>query len=1029
MLDFVIRASLKNRFAVLLMAGVLVAVGLDAARKLPLDAFPDTTPNQVQINTVAAELSPEQIERLITLPIELSLGGLKGLVEVRSISKFGLSQVVAIFDDETNIYFARQQIAERINEVDIPQGVARPSMGPVATGLGEVYHYYLTSKTLDLTELHTLHEWVVRPRLRRVAGVAEINTLGGLAKQYEVRIDPTRLAKYNLGLDAALTALRENNQNVGGGPVERAGEVTLVQGVGVVRDEKEVGDIVISSVDGVPIRVKDVGDVAVGHQIRRGGTTANGLGEVVLGLAFMRVGENSRDVTLALEQAMSEVRRLLPTDVEVHVVYRRTDLVNHVLETVRSNLFEGAVLVVAILFMFLGNLRAGMIVACVIPLSMLCAVTTIQKIGIAGSLMSLGAIDFGLVVDSSVVMVENCVRRLAAEQRGRSRLDIVREAAIEVRKPTMFGELIIMIVYLPILTLEGVEGKMFRPMALTVICALAGSMVLSLTLIPVLASLFLPRRHRERETIVDRVAHWLYRPMLGVALRFPRATLSVLGCVSVAMFGLSATLGSEFIPRLEEGTLVFNTIRLSSVGLDESQRYGGNIERLLRREFPDEVLDVWTRTGTAEVATDPMGLEISDVFVSLRSRARWRRARNQEQLVQEMADEVGRLPGMQIVFSQPIEQRINEMIAGIRADLGVKIFGEDLEMLAQLGQAVERILSEVPGAADVTAERISGLPVMRVEIDRVALSRYGIPARLVLDVVAAIGGIPVGEIRESERRFPLVARLPSAYRDDPSSLERILIPTPDGARIPLTRVARLVETTGASTIQREWGKRRLVVQANVRGRDVGTFVTEAQRRIAAELVLPQGYSLEWGGQFDNMIRAQQRLTIVVPIALLLTLSLLYLTFHSLRDALIIFCGVMFAGNGGILGLWVSHMPFTISSGVGFVALAGASMLMGLVLVSAIHDQMRAGISKQEAIQQAAQLRLRPVLMTGTVAALGFVPMMISSGIGAEVQRPLATVVVFGMLVATLLTMMALPALYSLFGRGPVVPQSETSATS
>ncbi len=801
-------------------------------------------------------------------------------------------------------------------------------------------------------------------------------------------------------------------------PSPARGEVHLVQGVGLVHDEEEIADIVLKSVEGVPIRIRDVAEVRIGHEIRRGGTTANGHGEVVLGLCFMRMGENSRDVTIAIDEAMKEVKTLLPPGVDVHVVYRRTDLVDHVLKTVERNLSEGAILVIAILFAFLGNLRAGLIVASVIPLSMLFAVTMMQKVGIAGSLMSLGAIDFGLVVDSSVVMVENCVRHLAHEGMRRPKIDVVRDAAVEVRKPTMFGELIIMIVYLPILTLQGVEGKLFRPMALTVIFALAGSMILSLTLMPALASLGLSRKTREKETILDRIAHALYRPVLWLALKLPVMTLVALGALTAFMIWLAAGFGSEFIPRLSEGTLVFNTIRLPSISLDESQRYGTELERMLKEEFPDEVDDVWTRTGTAEVATDPMGLELSDVFVTLKPRERWKRAHSQEEIIDQMAELVAKLPGVEAVFSQPIEQRINEMIAGIRADLGIKIFGDDLATLTRLAHQVERVVKTVPGSADVAAEQIDGLPVLRIEIDRQALSRYGIPARVVLDAVGAVGGINVGEIREGERRFPLVVRLPESYRDDAQALDRILIPTNGGGRIPLTRVARLVESTGAATIPREWGKRRIVVQSNVRGRDVGSFVKEAQEKIAREVVLPIGYTIEWGGQFENLIHARQRLYLVVPLALGLVLSLLYLTFNSFRDALIVFVGVLFAGNGGIFGLWYRQMPFTISSGVGFIALAGASMLMGLVLVNAIHDRMRYGASKRDAIVQASMLRLRPVLMTGTVAALGFVPMMLSQGVGAEVQRPLATVVVSGMLSATILTMIVLPVLYQLFGLGP-----------
>ena len=1020
MLNALIEFSLKNRFVVLLLAAILIALGIRAGLRLPLDAFPDTTPVQVQINTIAPELAPEEAERQITFPIEQALGGLKGLEEVRSISKFGLSQVVAIFEDGTDIYFARQQINERLGEAQLPQGIERPTMGPVATGLGEVYHYFLSSQVYDLTELRSLQDWVVRPRLRRVPGVAEINAWGGLAKQFEVRAEPSKLAKYKLTLDEVIRALEENNKNVGGGYVVRADESSLIQGVGRARSLDEIGKIVITARDGVPIRIKDVAEVGIGHVIRRGGVTANGKGEVVLGLAFMRMGENSRDVTMALDAAMQDVKKALPPGVEVTVAYERTHLVNQVLHTVERNLTEGAVLVIAVLFAFLGSLRAGLIVASAIPLSMLFAVTMMERVGIAGSLMSLGAIDFGLVVDSSVVMVENCVRHLAHDRTDRGKLDIIRDAAVEVRKPTMFGELIIIIVYLPVLTLQGVEGKLFRPMALTVVFALLGSMVLSLTLMPALASLGLARKTTGKETFIDRLAHWLFQPLLQLGMRFPKSTLTFVGLITVATTILGFTLGSEFVPRLNEGTIVINTIRLASISLEESIAYGNRIEALLKEEFPDEIDQIWSRTGTAEVATDPMGFEVSDVYILLKPRENWKRAKTQDDLVAVMAGVTEKFPGMRAVYSQPIELRINEMVAGIRADLGIKLFGDDLDVLKDKAAEIERVVKAIPGAADVSAEQITGLPVLKIEVDRDALSRFGVPARHVLDAITEAGGIKVGEILEPGRRFPLAVRLPVSYRDDPKAFEKILIPTATGQRLPISRLARFEEITGPSTIQREWGQRRIVVQANIRGRDMGSFVKEAQERIASEVTpkLPSGYFIEWGGQFENMKRAERRLLIVVPLALALILSLLYLTFHSVRDAVMIFSGVLFARVGGVLGLWVMGLPFTISAGVGFVVLAGASMLEGLVLVSAIRDRMSHGVPKRQAIEQARLARLRPVLMTGAVAALGFLPMMLSTGIGAEVQRPLATVVFFGMVFDTFLTMLALPVLYLLFGRGP-----------
>jgi cobalt-zinc-cadmium resistance protein CzcA len=1018
MLNALIGFSLRNRFVVLLLAAVLVVLGVRAALHLPLDAFPDTTPVQVQINTVAPALAPEEVERLIAFPVEYALGGLKGLQELRSVSKFGLCQVVAIFSDDTDIYFARQQINERLGEVDLPQGIARPTMGPVATGLGEVYHYLLTSDVYDLTELRTLQDWVIRPRLRRVPGVAEINSWGGFEKQFEARVDPVKLTKYKLTLDDVAGALRENNEDAGGGTIDTAGEASLVHGVGRARVLDDIAGVTIAAYEGVPIRVKDVAEVAVGHVIRRGGVTANGKGEAVLGLGFMRMGENSLEVTRALDEALVDVRKSLPPGVKIEVAYKRTDLVDRVLKTVERNLLEGAILVVAVLFAFLGSLRAGLIVASAIPLSMLFAVTMMERIGIAGSLMSLGAIDFGLVVDSSVVMVENCARHLSHDRSGRAKLAIIRDAAVEVRKPTMFGELIIMIVYLPILTLQGVEGKLFRPMALTVIFALAASMVLSLTLMPVLASVGLSRHPSEKETIVDRLAHAMFQPLLRLGLHFPRMTLVAVAAVTVGATLLGLTLGSEFVPRLGEGTIVVNTVRLAGVSLEESLNYGTKIEQILKEEFPDEVKTIWSRTGTAEVATDPMGLEMTDLFITLRPRERWTRAETQEELVQAMSEVTEKLPGMRAVYGQPIEERINEMVAGIRADLGIKIFGDDLEVLKRLAAEVVEVVKQIPGSADIGAEQVTGQPVLRMEVDRQALSRYGVSSRQVLEAASAAGGIVVGEILEPGRRFPLAVRLPMAYRDDPKALERFQITTATGARLPLTQLAHFERVEGPATIQREWGQRRIIVQTNVRGRDIGSFVKEAQERIAHAVNLPVGYTIEWGGQFENMIRAERRLYLVVPLALALILSLLYLTFHSFRDALMIFSGVLFARVGGVLGLWLMGLPFTISAGVGFVALAGASMLEGLVLVSAIRDRMAHGMSKREAIEQARLARLRPVLMTGTVAALGFVPMMLSTGIGAEVQKPLATVVVFGMACDTFLTMLALPVLYLLFGRGP-----------
>ena len=1018
MLNRIIGWSLAHRLAVIAGALLLAAVGSLSLARLPIDAFPDTTPVQVQVNTVAAALGPSEIESQVTVPVERAIGGLPGLLELRSISKFGLSQVTVVFRDGTDVYFARQVVAERLQGVELPPGLGRPEMGPVATGLGEIYHYLVTGRGRTLQELTTIQEWEIKPRLATVPGVAEVNTWGGELRQYHVVADPVRLAKFGLDLDDVTRALLSNNANVGGGVISRGGGMHIVQGVGIVTGTSEIANIVIAAHAGVPVRVRDVADVEIGHEIRRGAVTADGSGEVVLGLSFLLMGENSHEVTNALKARMKEIQATLPPGVEVRPVYERTDLVDHVIETVEKNLLEGALLVIAVLFVFLGNLRAGLIVASAIPLSMLFAANAMLRFGIAGSLMSLGAIDFGLVVDSSVIIVENSVRKLAEAKGERPVIDVVREASVEVRRPTMYGELIIAVVYLPILALEGIEGRMFRPMALTVLFALAGSLVFSLTLMPVLGSLLLSRKATHGDNFLIRGFKRLY----GHAVRFAiRARWAVIVVGILLLCGgalLGSRLGAEFVPRLSEMALVVNTVRASGVSLDESVRYGSRIETYLRERFPDEIEEIWTRTGTAEVATDPMGIEVADTFITLRHREAWKRAATQDGLVAAMRAELAGLPGMRAIFTQPIEMRINEMVAGIRTDVGVKVFGDDLEKLKELAAAVDAVIKGVPGSADVYTEQVVGQPVLEARIDQDAIARYGIPASHVLELVEAIGGIAAGEIREGQRRFDLVVRLPGRFRDDPDALRSIVVSAPSGERIPISQLARIRETEGPSTITREWGRRRIVVQANVQGRDVASFVEETRRRIAAEVPMPEGYHVEFGGQFEHLERARTRLTIVVPLALLLIVSLLYASTGSVRDSLIIFTGAPFAAFGGIVALWLRDMPFTISAGVGFVAVFGVSMLSGLVMVSTIRQLMGQGRTREQAIEEGALLRVRPILMTASVAALGFVPMMLNTGVGAEVQRPLATVVVGGILADNLLSLLLLPvipSLYAVFG--------------
>lgn len=1029
MLTKLIDLCLRNRAIVLVASLVLAVFGLASLRKLPFDAFPDTTPVMVSVNTIAPALSPIEVERQITSIVEQSIGGLTGLVEVRSVSKFGFSQVTAIFEDGTDIYLARQVVSERLGAVELPTDVGRPSLGPVSTGLGEVFQYLVKSDELSAQELRTLHHWVVRPQMLQVSGVAEINTWGGFEKQFQVVIDPNRLVKHDLTLDDVAGALRRNNRNAAGGYLNQGGEAQLIQGQGLVASVKDIERIVIAAVDGAPIHMRDVATVIEGHEIRRGAVTADGSGEVVLGLGFMLVGENSRTLTRRLEERLADVQRSVPKGVTLEPVYSRTTLVDKVLTTVRNNLLEGAFLVVAVLFIFLGNLRAGLIVALAIPMSMLFAFSAMLRFGIAGSLMSLGAIDFGLVVDSSVIMVENAALRLDEDDSDRSVIEIVRDASVEVRKPTLFGELIIIIVYLPILALEGVEGKLFRPMALTVVFALVGSMLLSLTVMPVLASLALKKGHGDKESWLIRTLKRGYRPILDFALRRRKLVLAIAGLLAANAVFLATQLGSEFVPRLREQSIVANTVRLAGVSLDESVRYGSKIEQHLLAEFPDEIAHIWTRTGSAEVTTDPMGLEVSDVFITLTPRESWKRGATQDDLMREMSAQLEDMPGMRAAFTQPIEMRMNEMVAGLRADVGIKLYGDDFDILRNKANEIRTIVENIPGATDVSVDQLTGLPMLAIEVDREAAGRHGIPVAEVLEIVDALGTRKVGEVLEGQQRFDLVLRLDDASRGSAERIGRILVSTPDGRRLPLEALTNISIVEGPATINREWARRRISVQVNVRDRDVGSFVADVRRALEEKVELPTGYYTRLGGQFENLERAQERLLIVVPIALLLILSLLYITYGRLLDAVRVFTGVPFAAVGGVAALWVRDLPFSISAGVGFIALSGVAVLGDMVLVSRVQNLLRAGREPDTAIREAALTRLRPVLMTGLVAALGFVPMALNTGIGAEVQRPLATVVIGGIITATFATLVVLPVLYATFGaRLPDEPEVSGAAT-
>ncbi len=1027
MLEFV----LHHRLLVILSFGAALAAGAWTLARLPVDAFPDTTPVQVQINTIAPSLGPEEIEKQISIPVELAVSGLPGLTHVRSVSKFGLSQVVATFGDDIPILESRQLIMEQLAGVELPEGIARPELGPISTGLGEVFHYILSSdspqRTLD--ELRTLHDWVVKPELRKVSGVAEINSWGGQEKQYHVIVSPDLLIKYGLSLNDVAKALKRNNTNVGGGQITTGGQTLLVHGLGRVTGIDDIAHVVITAHNGTPVRVEDVAEIAIGHELRRGAVTAQGKGEAVMGLGFMLMGENSRQVTGDLKKALDHVRRTLPPDVKIETVYDRTELVDQVIATVRHNLLAGALLVIAVLFVLIGNFRAGLLVAATIPMAILFAALGMQKLGIAASLLSLGAIDFGILVDGSVVMTEANLKRLTQSQLrlGRpltkaERLGAILESSREVVRPIVYGMGIIVLVFLPVLTLEGVEGKMFKPMAWTFIFALAGSLLVAVCLSPVLSYYFLPKRPKLTERWVERGLKKLYGGLLERVLRHRKSFLAAVAVLVAAAAMAGIRLGGEFLPRLSEGSLVMSVVRLAGVSIDESVVSNTGMEKLLLDQFPDEIRHVWSRLGSAEVATDPMGTELTDIFITLNPRNQWRKADSQEALAARIQEKLGGLPGIRVALSQPIELRVNEMLSGIRTDVGIKIYGDDFDTLVSLGEQVEHLLGGVRGAADISVEQITGQPVLQVAVDREALARNGVDAAEVLDMVSAVGTPRVGDVYEGERSFPLVVRLPDQFRRNPAALGDILIPAENGALLPMKHMADLRRVDRPSTINREWGKRLIKVQVNVRDRDIASFVKEARDRISTDIALPEGYLIDWGGQFENLERSQQRLMLIVPLTLAAIFFLLFFSLGRLRDVLIIYTGIPLAAVGGIFALYFRGIPFSVSAAVGFIALSGIAVLNGQVLVSAIRNRMAEGAQIGDAVSAAARRRLIPVLATAVTDAAGFLPMAFSLGVGAEVQRPLATVVVGGVLTSTLLTLFVLPSLYVWIGNGRPEPE-------
>ncbi len=1037
MLERIIHHSIQHRWLVLTIVLGLCALGAYNFKQLSIDAVPDITNVQVQINTEADGYSPLEAEQRVTFPIETALAGLPSLESTRSISRYGLSQVTVVFDEGTDLYFARQLIAERLQQVraQLPQDL-EPTMGPVATGLGEIFTYVVEAdpkaKKEDGTaytpmDLATMQEWVVVPQLRNLKGVTEINSIGGYEKQYHIQPDPERLRAFKLGIADIAKALESNNSNVGAGYIERNGEQYLIRVPGQVTNEEDIRNIIVAKRDDVTLRIHDLATVSLGSPLRTGAATQNGR-EVVLGTAMMLVGENSQQVSKRVAEKLVEVNRSLPEGVTARPVYDRSTLVERTIATVEKNLLEGALLVVVILFLLLGNIRAALITAAVIPIAMLMTITGMVQNKVSGNLMSLGALDFGLIVDGAVIIIENCLRRFGMEQHKLGRLlnkqerfHMAAKATAEVIRPSIFGVIIITVVYLPIFSLTGVEGKMFHPMAFTVVAALLSALVLSLTFVPAAVALFVTGKVEEKENAAMRYAGKGYEPMLKWSIANPLKMVAI-ALVAMLFSGLLASrMGTEFIPNLDEGDIALQAMRIPGTSLTQSVTMQLAVEQRIR-QFP-EVKEVFSRIGTPEVATDPMPPNVADTFVMLKPPREWpESSKTKAELIKEMEEALEKLPGNNYEFTQPIQMRFNELTSGVRSDVGVKIFGDDLNLMMQTAQNIAAVVSKVPGAADVKTEQASGLPMLTILPNRKAMDRYGLNITDVQDVIqAAMGGRVAGQVFEGDRRFDMVIRLPEHLRTDMQALENLPIPLPEAGKggmtfIPLKEVATLKSEYGPNQISRENGKRSIVVTANVRGRDLGGFVTEAQSAIQQQVKIPTGYWLDYGGTFEQLTSAKTRLMIVVPVALLLIVGLLFMAFGSGRDALLVFSGVPLALTGGVLALWLRDIPMSITAGVGFIALSGVAVLNGVVMVSFIKTLREQGKKLEEAVLEGALTRLRPVLMTALVASLGFVPMALNTGAGSEVQRPLATVVIGGIISSTILTLLVLPALYQMLNR-------------
>ncbi len=1031
MIDAILHTAIARRWLVLAAVAALIILGLWNYQRLPIDAVPDITNVQVQINTEAPGYSPLETEQRITYPVETALAGLPKLSYTRSMSRYGLSQVTVVFEERTDIYFARNLINERIAQIKsaLPENIS-PTMGPIATGLGEIFMYTLEANNPDAfnaMQLRELQDWVIRPQLMQVKGVIEINAIGGYTRQYHITPDPVKLLQWKLSFEHVASALKANNNNLGAGYIERNGQQLLVRTPGQLLGISDIENVIVSNASGIKVRISDLAQVAIGKELRTGAATQNGR-ETVLGTAMMLMGENSRTVARALAKKLEEINRSLPEGVTATAVYDRTQLVDKTIDTVQKNLLEGALLVIAVLFLLLGNLRAALITAAVIPISMLMTITGMVKAGVSANLMSLGALDFGLIVDGAVIIVENCIRRLGEAQRSsnlelKERLQLAYDATNEVIRPSLFGVGIITLVYLPIFTLTGVEGKMFHPMAITVVIALTAALILSLTFVPAAIALLMNGTFFGTGKVAEhenRAMRWLkerYQPLLGAAFKYHAIVLTaaiglVIGCV-----WLSTRLGSEFISQLDEGDIALHALRIPGTGLEQAVAMQTMLEARIK-EFP-EVDKVFAKIGTADVATDPMPPSVADNFVILKPREQWPNPnRSKQDLVDAIETAVRELPGNNYEFTQPIQMRFNELISGVRSDLGIKVIGDDLEQLQTSAAEILAVLEKIPGAADARMEQVTGLPVLTITPKRRQLAAYGLTVNEVQDfIAAAIAGENAGLMYEGDRRFDIIVRLPEHLRTDLLALERLPVPIAGEPNfVPLNEIAKIELTPAPNQVSRENGKRQVIVTANVRGRDLGSFVRDVQTQINAQVKLPSGYWLDYGGTFEQLESASKRLAIVVPLTLLMVIALLVMAFGSLKDALIIFTGVPLALTGGVLALWLRDMPMSMSAGVGFIALSGIAVLNGLVMLAFIRQLYHETGNLMHAIFEGALTRLRPVLMTALVASLGFVPMAFNVGIGAEVQRPLATVVIGGIISSTLLTLVVLPILYALVHR-------------